>query len=73
MLTKIFGRASMTYRGVAEQRSISECCRNHDLMPRWRAPQDMDDDTKAIGFVCHRCGREFLPPDVHGRRLIRDE
>lgn len=73
MLTKIFGRAKMTYRGVAKQRPISECCRNHDLMPRWRGPQVMEDDSKAMGFVCHQCGREFLPGDVRDRRLVRDE
>ncbi|MEX1022065.1 MAG: hypothetical protein WD058_02850 [Dehalococcoidia bacterium] len=73
MLTKIFGRPKMTYRGVAEQRPISDCCRDHDLMPRWRGPDVMDDDAKAMGFVCHHCGREYLPGDVSGRRLVRDE
>lgn len=73
MLTKIFGNAKMTYRGVLRQQPISECCLNHDLMPRWRGPQVMEDDSKAMGWVCHQCGREFLPSDVRGRRLIRDE
>ncbi|MCK9487524.1 MAG: hypothetical protein M0R73_12645 [Dehalococcoidia bacterium] len=73
MLTKIFGDARMTYRGVARQRAISECCLNTDLMPRWRGPQVMDDDSKAMGWVCHSCGREFLPADVENRRLIRAE
>jgi hypothetical protein len=73
MLTRIFGRPKMTYRGVDRQAAISDCCRSHDLMPRWRGPQVMEDDSKAMGFVCHQCGREFLPSDVHGRRLIRDE
>lgn len=73
MLTKIFGRAKMTYQGVAEQAPLSECCRGRELMPRWRGPQVMEDDSQAMGFVCHACGREFLPADVQGRRLIRDE
>jgi len=73
MLTKIFGRAKMTYQGVREQAAISDCCRNRDLMPRWRGPEVMEDDREAMGFVCHQCGREFLPADVQGRRLIRDE
>jgi len=70
-LSSIFGRAKMTYRGTEERRPISECCVNRTLMPRWRGPQVMEDDSLAMGFVCHRCGREFLPSDVQGRRLIR--
>ena len=70
-LTSIFGRAKMTYRGSAASPAISECCVNRALMPRWRGPQVMEDDSLAMGFVCHRCGREFLPTDVEGRRLIR--
>lgn len=70
-LSKIFGRPKMTYRGVAEQPPISECCINRELMPRWRGPLVMGDDTMAMGFVCHACGREFLPSDVQDRRLIR--
>lgn len=70
-LSSIFGRAKMTYRGVADRPAISDCCVNRTLMPRWRGPQVMEDDSLAMGFVCHRCGREFLPGDVQGRRLIR--
>ncbi len=70
-LTSIFGRAKMTYRGSAASPSISECCVNRRLMPRWRGPEVMEDDSLAMGFVCHRCGREFLPGDVKDRRLIR--
>lgn len=70
-LTSIFGRAKMTYRGTADRLPISECCVNRTLMPRWRGPQVMEDDSLAMGFVCHRCGREFLPSDVQHRRLIR--
>lgn len=73
MLTKIFGRAKMSYRGVSQQPPRGECCVGRDLMPRWRGPQVMEDDSKAMGFVCHRCGREYLPEDVQGRRLVRDE
>ena len=70
-LTKIFGRAKMTYKAVDRQPSISECCVNRKLMPRWRGPQVMEDDRLAMGYVCHACGREFLPSDVQDRRLIR--
>ena len=70
-LSAIFGRPKMTYRGVGEQPPVSECCVNHALMPRWRGPQVMDDDRLAMGYVCHACGREFLPSDVRDRRLIR--
>ena len=70
-LSSIFGRAKMTYGGVADRPAISECCVNRKLMPRWRGPQVMEDDSLAMGFVCHRCGREFLPNDVQNRRLIR--
>ena len=35
-------------------------------MPRWRGPEQMDDDTNALGFVCHACGREF------GHDMVRD-
>ncbi len=70
-LSSIFGHAKMTYRGTAARPAISECCVNRTLMPRWRGPQAMGDDNLAMGFVCHRCGREFLSSDVHNRRLIR--
>lgn len=74
MLSKIFGRPRMTYRGVEQARSDAVCAREgHTLMPRWRGPDVMDDDSKAMGFVCHRCGREYLPTQVRNRRLIRDD
>ena len=71
LLTKIFGRAKMTYAPVAKQPSVDACCVNRTLMPRWRGPEVMGDDNQAMGFVCHACGREFLPADVENRRLIR--
>ncbi len=70
-LSAIFGRPKMTYRGVRIQPPVSECCVNRKLMPRWRGPQVMEDDRLAMGYVCHACGREFLPGDVRDRRLIR--
>ncbi|MDA0270348.1 MAG: hypothetical protein O2798_07570 [Chloroflexi bacterium] len=73
MIAKLFGRAKMSYRGVAKQPSRGACCVGRDLMPRWRGPVQMEDDSKAMGFVCHQCGREYLPEEVQGRRLIRDE
>ena len=71
VLTKIFGRGKMTYAPVADQPSVEACCVGRTLMPRWRGPEVMDDDSKAMGFVCHACGREFLPGEVEGRRLLR--
>ena len=45
-----------------------EACACDALTPRWRGPEAMDDDARAMGFVCHRCDREFLPSAVAGRR-----
>ncbi|MPZ98728.1 MAG: hypothetical protein GEU80_05190 [Dehalococcoidia bacterium] len=59
-----------TYGGTPPQ--PIDCCIGKELMPRWRGPEVMDDDSKAMGFVCHDCGREFLPYEVRNRRLIRD-
>ena len=44
-------------------------CPHETLTPRWRGPEVMDDDSKAMGFVCHRCHSEFLPYQVRDRRL----
>lgn len=68
-LTKIFGEPKLTYRGVPPGKS-DQCCREQPLMPRWRGPEVMEDDSLAMGFVCHRCGREYLPYQVRDRRLI---
>ena len=46
------------------------CICDEELMPRWRGPEVMDDDSKAMGYVCHSCGRDFLPILVRNRRLI---
>ena len=43
-------------------------CVCENLVPRWRGPEVMDDDSKAMGFVCHECHREFLPSAVVDRR-----
>ena len=45
-------------------------CAHVTLTPRWRGPEAMDDDAKAMGFVCHRCHAEFLPYQVRNRRLL---
>ena len=45
-------------------------CECESLTPRWRGPEVMDDDSKAMGFVCHRCHAEFLPYQVRDRRPI---
>ncbi len=43
-------------------------CPHDSLVPRWRGPEVMDDDSLAMGFVCHRCHSEFLPYEVENRR-----
>ncbi len=68
-LTEIFGEPNLTYRGVPRRKS-NACCYGRDLMPRWRGPQVMDDDSKAMGWVCHECGREYPPAEVRNRRLL---
>ena len=70
LITALFGRANPTYAGVATQLRPERCV-GHTLMPRWRGPQAMGDDARAMGFVCHACGREYLPTEVRGRRLRR--
>ena len=49
----------------------AQTCAHENLVPRWRGPEVMDDDSKAMGFVCHRCHSEFLPYEVVNRRLRR--
>ncbi|MDE2696293.1 MAG: hypothetical protein OXH97_07220 [Chloroflexota bacterium] len=48
-----------------------ETCACDNLVPRWRGPEVMDDDSKAMGFVCHECHAEFMPYEVVNRRLRR--
>lgn len=45
-------------------------CPHPNLTPRWRGPEVMDDDAKAMGFVCHRCHAEFLPKAVRNRKVL---
>lgn len=71
LLSAIFGAVKPTYRKSRQKAAAPECL-HHTLQPRWRGPQVMDDDSKAMGFVCHACGREYLPPEVAGRKLIRE-
>ena len=71
LLSAIFGAAKPTFRAVNRQASVQACI-GHTLMPRWRGPQVMEDDALAMGFVCHACGREYLPTEVAHRRLIRE-
>jgi hypothetical protein len=58
----------MTSTEVREDRG-RDCPCDGELMPRWRGPDEMVDDAQAMGFVCHRCGREYLPYQVANRRL----
>lgn len=71
VLSAIFGAVKPTFRQTARKAPVQECI-GHTLMPRWRGPQVMEDDAQAMGFVCHACGREYLPTDVSGRQLIRE-
>ena len=44
--------------------SVNEIiCPNNcqELHPRWNGSDGVDDESKAIGFICHRCHREFSP------------
>jgi hypothetical protein len=43
--------------------SNSSSCDNNcqDLQPRWSGSDGVDDLDKAIGFVCHRCHKEYSP------------
>lgn len=68
-LSSIFGEPNLTYRGVPRSDSDA-CCYAGELMPRWRGPQVMDDDSKAMGFICHECGREYPTFRVRNRRLL---
>ncbi|MBM3139176.1 MAG: hypothetical protein FJZ92_02925 [Chloroflexi bacterium] len=45
-------------------------CRHPRLVPRVRGPQALEDDARAMGFVCHDCHREFLPYVVRDRRVV---
>jgi len=49
---------------------VAECRCDGELMPRWRGPDVMDDDANALGYVCHGCGREYLPNLVRDRKLM---
>ena len=55
-------------RTDAEPAPRAEACAHETLVPRWRGPEAMEDDALAMGFVCHRCDREFLPSAVADRR-----
>jgi hypothetical protein len=72
VLTAIFGAVKPTYRETARKAPANDCL-DHTLQPRWRGPQVMEDDALAMGFVCHACGREYLPAEVAGRKLIREK
>lgn len=71
VLTAIFGAVKPTFRETRRQAPPQECL-GHTLQPRWRGPDVMDNDALAMGFVCHQCGREYLPAEVADRRLIRE-
>lgn len=70
LLSAVFGEANATYRAVRRQ-PPPEACIGHALQPRWRGPDVMGDDSRAMGFICHVCGREYLPMQVRNRRPLR--
>ncbi len=70
VLKRLFGDPKLTYRGVRARSESNACCRQGPLMPRWRGPDVMEDDSLAMGYVCHRCGREYLPYQVRDRHLV---
>jgi len=55
---------------ASEGSGAASCPCDGELMPRWRGPEVMDDDSQAMGFVCQRCGREYLPVKVRNRKLL---
>ncbi|MEI6136700.1 MAG: hypothetical protein WCQ48_04715 [Chloroflexota bacterium] len=71
LLSAIFGAVKPTYRARKQKSAAAECL-HHKLQPRWRGPQVIDDDKKAMGYVCHACGREYLTVEVEERHLIRE-
>ncbi len=58
-----------TIAGASAPDLDADTCTHETLMPRWRGPDAMGDDRNALGFVCHRCHREFPPYLVQGRKL----
>jgi hypothetical protein len=63
---RLFGQS--TDRGEPD---AVEVCRHETLTPRWRGPEVMDDESQAMGYVCHACDREFPPYQVRDRQLKR--
>lgn len=57
--------------GRSDEPGTVEACRHETLTPRWRGPEVMDDDSKAMGYICHACGAEFPPYLVRDRKLLR--
>jgi len=45
-------------------------CAHETLMPRWRGPQAMGDEARAMGYVCHRCHTEFTPLAARALREV---
>ena len=58
---------AMAASNSATQRDLCAC--DGELMPRWRGPEVMEDDANAMGYVCHQCGRDYLPGLVQNRKL----
>ena len=60
---------SQLFRG-SPRRATPECPHAR-LVPRWRGPEVMDDPSRAMGYVCHACRREFLSYRVRDGKLIQ--
>jgi hypothetical protein len=51
-------------------RSARVECPHERLVARWRGPEVMGDDSRAMGFICQDCGQEFLTYQVQDRKVI---
>lgn len=48
-------------------------CAHITLVPRWDAPADMGDDSKASEWKCDACGAAFSPAEAQTLRATEAE
>lgn len=46
-------------------------CDHEALSARWRDQNGMADGAQPIGYICHRCHAEFLPPQVRDGKVLQ--
>ena len=63
---RLFGRSDH----AGEEPDDLKECRHETLTPRWRGPEVMEDESQAMGYVCHACDAEFPTYLVRDRRLL---